>query len=151
MSLVSEDVINACGDFRPLYDTLPRQLIHRDMHLQNLMFDNGKFTGYIDFDISQRNARLFDICYMGVLLIGEYTNPERIKVWRTIFTNILRGYNDILPLSRDELEAIPMLCVVVELTFTCFFDSIGQHEISKDCANMTEWLYKNLDKIPQSV
>ena len=34
---------------------LPVQLIHRDVHFGNFLFDEGKFSGYIDFDLSQRN------------------------------------------------------------------------------------------------
>lgn len=149
LSLVNVEVINACRDFQALYDTLPRQLIHRDMHLANLMFDNGELVGYLDFDICQNNVRIFDLCYMGMsLLVGEYQNAERLSIWQTIFTNIIRGYNDIIPLKPNELTAIPMLCVVIELIFTCFF---GQTETAKNCADMTEWLYNNIEKIPQSI
>lgn len=48
------------------YKTLPRQLIHRDMHTSNLLYRNGMFS-YIDFDMSQRNVRIFDIVYLAGL------------------------------------------------------------------------------------
>lgn len=48
------------------YKTLPRQLIHRDMHTSNLLYRNGMFS-FIDFDMSQRNVRIFDIVYLAGL------------------------------------------------------------------------------------
>ena len=46
-----------------VYDKLPVQLIHRDVHFGNFLFEEGRFSGYIDFDLSQRNIRIFDLCY----------------------------------------------------------------------------------------
>lgn len=37
-----------CLDFEPLYNTLPRQLIYRDMHIGNLLFEGNRFVGYLD-------------------------------------------------------------------------------------------------------
>ena len=54
-----------------LYDKLPVQLIHRDVHFGNFLFDNGQFSGYIDFDLSQRNIRIFDLCYFMLGLLSE--------------------------------------------------------------------------------
>ena len=33
-----------------LEDDLPKQLIHRDLHPANMLFDNGRLTGFIDFE-----------------------------------------------------------------------------------------------------
>lgn len=35
-----------------------------------LKFQEGKFSKYMDFDLSQRNIRIFDLCYfmLGLLL-----------------------------------------------------------------------------------
>lgn len=152
LNLVSEDVINACHDFRGLYDKLPRQLIHRDMHLWNLLFDDGKLAGYLDFDICQRNVRIFDICYMGLSeLAGKYHNADKLTEWQKLFTNIIRGYDSITSLTDDELHAIPMICVIIELTFTGFYHGLGLADQVKFCVEFTEWLYKNKDKIPQKI
>ncbi|MCI9079387.1 MAG: phosphotransferase [Lachnospiraceae bacterium] len=60
-----------------LYDDLPIQLIHRDVHLGNFLFDGREFSGYIDFDLSQKNIRIFDICYF---LAGILSEEEKIKI-----------------------------------------------------------------------
>ena len=37
-----------------VYEYLPKQLIHRDVHYGNFLFFEGNFSGYIDFDLSQK-------------------------------------------------------------------------------------------------
>lgn len=74
----ADGVIDDCYAFEDLYESLPRQPIHRDMHLGNLMFRNNSFTGYLDFDISQKNVRILDICYLAAsMLVDNYQNSER--------------------------------------------------------------------------
>ena len=62
---------NTIYNLEKLYDKLPLQLIHRDVHLGNFLFDKDKFSGYIDFDLSQRNIRIFDLCYFMLGLLSE--------------------------------------------------------------------------------
>ena len=57
-----------------VYDDLPKQLIHRDVHFGNFLFFEGNLSGYIDFDLSQRNIRIFDICYFLTGLLAEEKN-----------------------------------------------------------------------------
>ena len=60
---IAREIIKACLDFADVYKILPRQLIHRDVHAGNMLFDNGRLVCFLDFDSSQINARLFDIAY----------------------------------------------------------------------------------------
>ena len=81
--------------FESVYKTLPRQIIHRDMHPGKLLFDKGVFTGYLDFDLSQSNARIFDIVYLGCgLLVDNYKDETRLGQWCDIFAGIIQGYAD---------------------------------------------------------
>ena len=61
--LNEEDYSNTVELLESVYDYLPKQLIHRDVHYGNFLFCEGNLSGYIDFDLSQRNIRIFDICY----------------------------------------------------------------------------------------
>lgn len=56
--LDEETFRSAVGNLQDGYDRLPRQLIHRDVHFGNFLFDHGEFSGYIDFDLSQKNIRI---------------------------------------------------------------------------------------------
>lgn len=69
---IEEDKFNdTVAELGKLYDKLPVQLIHRDVHVGNFLFDKGKFSGYIDFDLSQRNIKIFDLCYFMLGLLSE--------------------------------------------------------------------------------
>lgn len=126
------------------YKVLPRQLIHRDMHTGNLIYDNGVFS-YIDFDTCQRNVRIFDIVYLGCSqLVESYNDETRLVQWHEVFKGILQGYNELLPLTNDEMNAIPLLFVFDEILFTAFYLKVGQPEIAKSCVKMTNWLYENI-------
>lgn len=145
---VTQEIINYCYEFETLYKTLPRQLIHRDIHLGNLLFKGNNFVGYLDFDISQKNARILDICYLGAtMLVGNYTNDSRLKRWCEIFRGVLFGYGKKLKLTENEINAIPNMFILIELTFSAFFSQIGQQDLSVSCIDMTEWLYRNKYKI----
>lgn len=72
-----------------VYNKLPVQLIHRDVHLDNFLFDKGKFAGYIDFDLSQRNIIIFDLCYFMLGLLSEeeildITEEQWFEILKTI-------------------------------------------------------------------
>jgi hypothetical protein len=132
---------------RLLLSEEPRQLIHRDMHTSNMIFKDGEFS-YLDFDMSQRNVRIFDIAYLGCSqLIDNYKDEVRLKQWREIFRGILQGYNQLLPLSEDELKAVPVLFVFIEVLFTAFFLKIGQPETAESCLKMTNWLFDNMSSL----
>ena len=126
------------------YKNLPRQLIHRDMHTGNLLYQNGSFS-YLDFDLGQSNVRIFDIVYLGCSqLVENYKDQTGLKQWRKIFEGIVQGYNEISPLSREELNALPALFVFDEALFTAFYLKTGQPEIAKNCEEMTNWLHDNI-------
>ena len=136
---VSNDIVETVDAvFRKLYPILPRQLIHRDVHLHNVLFDDGKLTGWLDFDISQRNVRLFDIAYLlGGLLCGEQHDPARVGIWHTIRHNLLHGYNEVSALTDDERSALPVLMIVIEFLFVCFWngrDNAEQRDAALDLA-----------------
>ena len=134
--------------FEPVYRTLPRQIIHRDMHPRNLLYEDGIFTGYLDFDLSQKNVRVFDLVYLGCgLLVDNYKDETRLNQWREIFAGILEGYAEQSPLSVDELNAIPVLFLFDEVLFTAYFFSIGQPEAAKSCIEMTKWLHDNIPSL----
>lgn len=66
-----EEYEQILSELRAVYTELPVQLIHRDVHFGNFLFADGKFSGYIDFDLSQRNIRIFDLCYFLTGLLSE--------------------------------------------------------------------------------
>ena len=140
-----DGVLATCRQAAEACRALPRQIIHRDMHPGNLLFEDGRFSGYLDFDISQRNVRVFDVCYLGCsLLVGNYQDDARLGQWRAIFSGILNGYEAVQALSQDERDALPGLFVLDELLFTAFFARQGQAELAQSCVHMTNWLHQHI-------
>lgn len=52
--LTQDEIKETVDELADVYEELPKQLIHRDVNLGNFLFDKGAFSGYIDFDLSQR-------------------------------------------------------------------------------------------------
>lgn len=146
-------IIDICINFEDVYGTLPRQPIHRDIYSGNLLFDNGIFTGYLDFDSLECNVRIFDICYLGAsMLVETYQDTNKLEVWKVIFSNILHGYNNISPLLPQELSSIPIMFVLIELIFTAWYSSTGKPKaVVSARLDMVNWIYKNQNQIPDEI
>lgn len=57
---------------------------HRPMYAY---YDNVNFSGYIDFDLSQRNIKKFDLCYFMTGLLSE---EEMFNILEERWFDILR-------------------------------------------------------------
>ncbi|WP_346026667.1 GNAT family N-acetyltransferase [Beduinella massiliensis] len=109
-----------------LYAKLPRQVIHRDLHPGNVLFEGTHFSGLIDNDHAHVNARLYDICYMLLAVLAhEGGDVPNLSAWLSLFSAYLRGYEAVSPLSGDERAALPGCCLYVELCFLAYFEEIG--------------------------
>lgn len=84
-------------------------MIHRDIHFGNFLFADGAFSGYIDFDLSQRNIRIFDPCYF---LLGLLCEEEDFKIteetWFIMLKNVFDGYESMQKLTAAEKGLSPM-------------------------------------------
>lgn len=121
----------------PLYAALPRQVIHRDLHPGNLLFQECRLSGVIDTDHAHVNARLFDICYLALAVLAhEGGEAPDLASWLQLFRAFLRGYEARSPLAAQERAALPGCCVYVELCFLYYFLQIGDDA----CARVTRRL-----------
>lgn len=116
-----------------IYDQLPKQLIHRDVHFGNFLFFEGNLSGFIDFDLSQRNIRIFDICYFLTGLLAEETeNAFTQKEWIESVKSVIAGYESIIPLSAKEKEAVPCVMKCIEILCVAYFISIKDTKCADD-------------------
>ena len=126
-----------------MYDKLPVQLIHRDEHLGNFLFDNGRFSGYIDFDLSQRNIRIFDVCYF---MLGLLSEEEVLDIseeqWFEILKYFFAGYEQEHTLLPEEKQAVPYVMEAIELLFVAWF--MGQNDIK--CADNAMRIYQFVER-----
>lgn len=134
------------------YDKLPKQLIHRDIHYGNLLFDQGEFSGYIDFDLSQKNVRVFDISYfLAGLLVEHDKKKEDIAKWFDMVTAFVNGYERVNPLSNIEKDSISCLMENIELLFAAYFLGEDMNDLAKNAAELYSFMSQNSDQIDIAV
>ncbi len=128
-----EEYGKAVEALESVYDSLPKQLIHRDVHFGNFLFFEGKFSGYIDFDLNQRNIRIFDICYFLSGLLAEETEDAFTKMeWIDIAGMVLAGYESVIQLSENEKKAIPCVMECIEILFAAYYLSMNDVKHAND-------------------
>ena len=131
--LYEEEYSKTVDLLESVYDFLPKQLIHRDVHFGNFLFFEGQLSGYIDFDLSQRNIRIFDICYFLTGLLAEETEDSFTKIeWIENIRSVIAGYESILPLSEKEKTAIPCVMECIEVLFVAYFIGMNDTKHAND-------------------
>ena len=131
-----------------VYDNLPVQLIHRDVHFGNFLFSDGKFSGYIDFDLSQRNIRIFDLCYF---LLGLLSEKEKFEItdelWFEFVKKVFAGYGRKMKLTEAEKKAVPYVMECIELLFVSYFESINDIRCAEDAYRIFAFVKKQENRI----
>ncbi len=81
---------------------LPRQLIHGDFALGNVLFEGTLVRGIVDFEYCGRDLRVMELATaLGLVL----TKTNRDELWRPVLDAYLRA----LPLTEPEIRALPRL------------------------------------------
>ena len=146
------DFDKSLNDLNECYNKLQRQLIHRDLHFGNLLFNNCEFSGYIDFDLSQKNIRIFDICYFLLgLLIDHEKSTEHIDKWYNIVSKFIEGYEMTNPLTNLEKESICCIMSSIELLFVAYFISNEDELLAQGAANLYYFVNENQEKIQYAI
>ena len=150
--ITEADFDTSLKELADCYDKLPRQLIHRDIHYGNILFNNGMLSGYIDFDLSQKNVRIFDICYFLIgLLVDHEKKKEDIEKWHYIVSRFTEGYEEINPLTKLEKDSICCLMKNIELLFVAYFIDIEDEELARSAANLFYFVKNNEKSIYSAV
>jgi len=135
-----------------VYDNLPVQLIHRDVHFGNFLFADGKFSGYIDFDLSQRNIRIFDLCYFLLGLLSEEVKLEITdELWFEFVKNVFAGYERKMKLTEIEKKAVPYVMECIELLFVSYFESINDIRCAEDAYRIFTFVKKQENRIWRNI
>ena len=141
------EIINSCLELDRIYRLLPKQVIHRDIHLGNMLFENNRLTCFLDFDSSQVNARLFDLAYFGQSLLfiaDNYKSGEFVTKWAEFFSSILYGYHSENKLYENEIKAIHKLCLALQIGFISYYLYLEEKRaLIPNRADMAKWIYSN--------
>jgi len=144
---VADDIVDFVeGKLVGLYSLLPRQLIHRDIHFENILFKNDKLTGWLDLDLSRKDIRIFDLAYFLVgQLVGKVEDPRQISKWCLVRDSLLAGYNKVERLSTEEIEILPVLMIAIELLFVTYWQGKGNVREQGKAICLAKWLYENFE------
>lgn len=131
-------------------DHLPKQLIHRDTHISNMIFKDDKLSGIIDFEIVEKNVRIFDVCYCSTSVLSEIFSDEKLRdQWFIFVEQLLREYNKINPLSELERNSVWHIMLAIQTIFMAFFDEYPSlFEVNKA---MFLWIYESKSIIEAKV
>lgn len=130
-----------------LIKSLPKQIIHRDPNPDNILFHHNKLVGFIDFEITEVNVRIFDPCYAATAILSDSfheVDTTGRKRWSDIFQSIIEGYDSVAHLSDDEIKAIPYVIYSIQLIFIAYCEGIDKlKELSITNQKMLRWLFEN--------
>ncbi len=137
---------NFLDNFTALYPTLPRQIIHRDPNPGNIICGADQW-GFIDFDLAERNVRIYDPCYAATAVLSE-TFGQNNDRWLEIYRDIICGYDCVARLRDDERKAIPYVILANQFVCVAWFSEQDKYvEIYETNKRMTAWLMENMEQL----
>ena len=134
--------------FAALYPELPRQIIHRDPNPGNIICGKDQW-GFIDFELAERNARIYDPCYAATAVLSETFGQENDK-WLGIYRDIICGYDSVSHLTDHERKAIPYIILANQFVCVAWFSDGNKYaEIFETNKRMTEWLIEKFEELKE--
>lgn len=131
------------------YKGLPSQLIHGDLHYDNVLVNDGKVSGLLDFEFAMYDWRAMELA----ICLSKYAGEEDAFKY---FEEFLTGYAKTGTMTMKEAEAIPDLINLRILSNVVYFvgravakeDSI--ESLTKRIENYQgriDWTKDNADKL----
>lgn len=144
---VCEDYLNTFGK---AYEELPMQVIHRDPNPGNIICGDDTW-GFIDFELSEKNIRIFDPCYAATAILSEsFTEDDgrKLEKWIEIYKNIVYGYDSVIKLSEEERLAIPYVILSNQLICVAWFSEQEKYQdVFETNKKMTGWIVEHLEEL----
>ena len=132
--------------FANRYPNLPRQIIHRDPNPGNIICSDDQW-GFIDFDLAERNARIYDPCYAATAVLSE-TFGQNNDRWLEIYRDIICGYDSVAHLTDEERMAIPYVILANQFVCVAWFSEQDKYaEIFEVNKKMTTWLIEKFEEL----
>ena len=132
--------------FSALYPNLPRQIIHRDPNPGNIICADDQW-GFIDFELAERNARIYDPCYAATAVLSESFGQNNDN-WLEIYRDIICGYDSVAHLTDEEREAIPYVILANQFVCVAWFAEQDKYaEIFETNKKMTAWLIEKFEEL----
>jgi len=114
------DIVEKCEG---QYQSLPIQLIHGDLHYDNVLVQDGQVTALLDYEFSSFDWRAMELA----ICLSKYAGEENGKEY---FEQFIKGYAKTGKLTKVEAEAIPDLINLRILSNVVYF--VGRHLAGED-------------------
>lgn len=132
--------------FTALYPELPRQIIHRDPNPGNIICANEQW-GFIDFELAERNARIYDPCYAATAVLSETFGQDNDR-WLMLYRDIICGYDMVAHLTEAECVAIPYIILANQFVCVAWFSEQEKYvEVFEINKKMTAWLIEKFEEM----
>lgn len=141
----TNSIFDECvNELELVYEELDRHLIHRDMHLGNLLFTDNQITGYIDFDLSHVDVRIFDIAYfLAGWIVGKVKDGKFMDKWKQTVHVVLKGYQNEEKLSAKEVDSLGIMMCCIEVLFVAYHYNVNDSQNALEAEECVKWLWVN--------
>ena len=137
--------------FPELYPLLPKHVIHRDTNPANILMQGEDFCGFVDFELGQRSIRLYDPCCLTTAILSETFpegNPPSYDKWFEVYQAVLRGYDSVCELTKEEREAAPYVVFTIQMICIAYFGETPKfHALAETNKRMLVWLWENRERL----
>lgn len=97
----------------PDKEALPCGQIHADLFPDNVFFQNGELSGIIDFYFACTDFLAYDLA----ICLNAWCFDAALAYHPEWAAALIKGYESVRPLSREEHSALPVLCQGAALRF----------------------------------
>lgn len=129
------DIVDRCEG---KYQSLPVQLIHADLHYDNVLVDEGKVTALLDFEFAAFDWRAMELA----ICLSKYAGEEPDTM--LYFVDFISGFAKTGKLTKPEAEAIPDLINLRILSNVVYF--VGRHQANEDNISSITTRIQNYEK-----
>lgn len=111
--------------------------------MDNLIFSDDKLAGYIDFDISKDDVRVFDLAYFAVGILAQCLNDEKLALWQPFYQTLIEGYQSVDLLDPVEEKNIWLMMEAIEALFVAYFSKTKNEDLARGADETLKWLVDN--------
>lgn len=134
------------GEFVNIYETLERQLVHRDFHLGNIVVKDNKLVGILDFDRVRVGIRVFDLSYFTVaVLTHTFSKSLKRDDWFSFTLSFLDGYLGEQSLDKAEGYSYFYVIYLILILFAAYNLDADNLELADLNICMLFWLHDQHD------
>ena len=131
---------------------LPAQIIHRDAHPGNLLFDGERVCGYLDFDLVVRCVRVYDLAYCSTaILSGDADDGARRQQWLGLVQALVDGYERVQPLTPVERRALCPVQLFIQLDFAAFHTKRGRPRPAAASCDAALWIDRRREAAQEGI